>query len=336
VHALAVAQKLGLEISLNVTSRWNVGIIGGSTVTPQDAMKQLTFSRKRGGRRRLHYRATRVSALTNGFYRPIATLAYPLRHGALLPGAAGSGRAAIEDLQFKTASKETGFSMQPSSQVLRNASSVPGEEDAGVNEVVDVSSHVSADGVLRWTFSSGAWEVLRIGYTDSPMRLSDSTGARLGLALDAMSPQAFDDYWRQAISPLLDAAKPYIGASLRFLVTDSWEAGGTNWTADFREQFLRRRGYDPVSYLPIVAGRILTSRDRSNRFLFDLRRTVADLIAINYYDRFAEHAKKRGLGTHPESGGPHGAPIDALENFRNSSYPQTEFWAVSGWHGYRI
>ena len=115
-------------------------------------------------------------------------------------------------------------------------------------------------------------------------------------------------------------------------MTDSWEAGGTNWTADFREEFLRRRGYDPVSYLPIVAGRILTSRDTSDRFLFDLRRTVADLIAINYYDRFAEHAKKRGLGTHPESGGPHGAPIDALENFRNSSYPQTEFWAESGWH----
>jgi len=56
------------------------------------------------------------------------------------------------------------------------------------------------------------------------------------------------------------------------------------------------------------------------------------LIATNYYDRFCEHAKKLGLGTHPEAGGPHGAPIDALENFRSSSYPQAEFWADSGWH----
>jgi hypothetical protein len=44
VHALDVAQKLGLEISLNVTSRWDVGIIGGPTVKPEDAMKLLTFS----------------------------------------------------------------------------------------------------------------------------------------------------------------------------------------------------------------------------------------------------------------------------------------------------
>jgi hypothetical protein len=70
----------------------------------------------------------------------------------------------------------------------------------------------------------------------------------------------------------------------------------------------------------------------SDSFLFDLRRTVADLITENYYDRFAEHSARIGLGTHPESGGPHGAPIDALETFRSASFPQTEYWADSGWH----
>jgi hypothetical protein len=332
VHALQVAQKLGLEISLNVTSRWDVGIIGGPTVKPEDAMKLLTFSQsvvEGGGSRTVQLSPPPA---VNGFYRPIATLAYPLRHGAPLPGAPGSGRTGIEDLSFKTASRETGISMQPLRDGLHNAPSVAGEEDAGVKEVVDISSHMSADGALQWTFPSGTWEVLRIGYTDSPMSLTDYTGATLGLEMDAMSPRAFDHYWQQAIVPLLDAAKPYIGTSLRYLVTDSWEAGGTNWTAGFRSEFQRRRGYDPIPYLPIVAGRILTSRDTSNRFLFDLRRTVADLIATNYYDRFAEHAKARGLGTHPEAGGPHGAPIDALENFRSTSYPQTEFWTVSGWH----
>ena len=332
VHALEVAQKLGLEISLNVTSRWDVGIIGGPTVTPEDAMKLLTFSQsvvEGGGSRTVQLAPPPVA---NGFYRSIATLAYPLRHGASLPGTPGSSREAILDLPFKTASEETGFSMQPLSQELRTAPSVSDEQDADVTQVIDVSSHMSAAGTLVWKFSSGTWEVLRIGYTDSPNGLSDYSGAKLGLEMDAMSSRAFDNYWGQAIVPLLDAAKPYIGTSLRYLVTDSWEAGGTNWTAGFREEFLRRRGYDPIPFLPIVAGRILTSRDTSDRFLFDLRRTVADLIATNYYDRFAEHAKKRGLGIHPESGGPHGAPIDALENFRGSSYPQTEFWAESGWH----
>jgi len=332
VHALDVAQRLGLEISLNVTSRWDVGIAGGSSVTPEDAMKLLTFSRSHvegGGSRTVRLATPHVE---NGFYRPIATLAYPLRHGSPLPGAAGSSRAAIHGLAFKTASEETGISMRRSDPLMRDTPSITGEQDADVDEVVDVTSHVDADGVLSWTFPNGEWEVLQTGYTDSPMKLIDYPGTPRGLAMDAMSARAFDDYWKQAIEPLVDAAKPYIGTSLRYLVTDSWEAGGTNWTEEFRAEFQRRRGYDPIPYLPIVAGRILTSRDTSNKFLFDLRRTVADLITENYYDRFADHAKKRGLETHSESGGPHGAPIDSLETFRGAAFPQTEFWVMSGFH----
>ncbi|HEX4039497.1 MAG TPA: glycosyl hydrolase [Acidobacteriaceae bacterium] len=332
VHALAVAQKLDLEMSLNVTSRWDVGIIGGGTVKPEDAMKLLTWSRtvvSGGGAKTLRLATPRTE---NGFYRPIAALAYPLRHGAALAGSPGSGRAPIVHLAFKTASMETGFSMPRSGQVMREAPPVGGEEDAELGEVVDVTSHMGADGTLQWNFPAGTWEVVRIGYTDSALQLLNSAGRPAGLPLDAMSTVAFDHYWHDAVMPLLQAAQPYIGSSLRGLVTDSWEAGGTNWDAGFREEFKRRRGYDPVPYLPIVAGRILSSRETSNRFLFDLRRTVADLIAENYYDRFADHARQRGLETHPEAGGPHGAPIDALLNFRSTSFPQTEFWVISGTH----
>ena len=334
VHALAEAQRLGLEISLNVTSRLDVGIIGGPSVTPPDAMKWLTFSRTvvDGGAARTLQLAQPHQE--NGFYHPIATLAYPLRHGAALAGSPDSERSAIGDLLFKTAAVETGFSMPPSDQMLRNAPSVPDEQDANVDQVVDLSADMDEKGSLTWTFPAGTWEVLRVGYTDSPPRehLTDSTGKTLGLPLDAMSAQAFDHYWHDSIAPLLDAAKPYIGTSLRYLVTDSWEAGGANWTERFRDEFKRRRGYDPLPYLPVVAGRILSCRQTSDRFLFDLRRTVADLIAENYYDRFADYARKNGLGTHPEAGGPHGAPIDALENFRSATFPQTEFWVVSGTH----
>ena len=332
VHALDVAQKLGLQISLNVTSRWDVGIIGGPTVTPEDALKLLTYSQQivtGGGYKPLHLLPPSIE---NGWYRPIAVLAYPLHHGAPLAGSPGSARRALLNLRFKSASMETGISMPPSTRVARNLPSIPGEQDANLDEVVDLSSDFNTDGTLDWTCPPGTWEILRIGYTDTSKHLTDSKGTPLGLPLDAMSAHAFDDYWQEAVSPLLNAARPYLGKSLRYLVTDSWESGGTNWTATFREEFKRRRGYDPVPYLPIVAGRILTSRDISNRFLFDLRRTVADLVTENYYDHFAAHAHAVGLGTHPESGGPHGAPIDALETFRSSSFPQTEFWAASNYH----
>jgi len=332
VHALAEAKRLNLEISLSVASRWDVGILGGQTVTPEDAIKQLTWSRMQvagGGERTVHIAAPLAF---NGFYRPIAVLAYPLHHGAPLPGRQGSDRAAIPDLFFKTATFETGFSVPHEEKTLRTRASLPGEEDARMDEVVDLTAQMNAQGELRWKFPEGKWEVLAVGYTNTPKKLTDFGLRPHGLPLDPMSPVAFDHYWQQAVMPLLDAAKPYIGSSLRYLVSDSWESGGTNWTASFRDEFRRRRGYDPVPYLPIVSGRILGNREVSDHFLFDLRRTVADLITENCYDRFAEHAAQLGLGTHAESGGPHGAPIDALATFRKASFPQTEYWADSGWH----
>jgi hypothetical protein len=140
-----------------------------------------------------------------------------------------------------------------------------------------------------------------------------------------MSRSAFQHYWETNVDPLLAAAKPF--HSLKYLATDSWELGGTNWTDGFEEEFRQRRGYDPIPYLPVLAGRIVGDRSVTTRFLTDLRRTVADLVVANHYDVFAQMAGQHGLGIEAESGGPHGAPIDALETFRHAAVPQTEFWS---------
>ena len=330
LFALDTAKKLGLEISLNATSGWN---LGGPGVGPQDGAKVLTFSRQivEGGGLRSVQLA--MPPVRNNFYRQIAVLAYPLRHGAALPGDAASGRRAILDFDHKTTVKDTGFSMPLTSHVLRDLQPESGEQDLRAADVIDLSAHAKNGAELEWNYPPGTWEVLRIGYTDSGSLVSTSSGAWQGLMMDYMSRTAFDHYWNRVLAPLIVDAKPYIGSSLRYLVEDSWEeVGGENWTEGFRDEFRKRRGYDPLPYLPTLTGRIVGDRATTNRFLYDLRRTVADLIAENHYDYFAQLAARYGLGTHPESGGPHGAPIDALENFRGSSFPQTEFWAMSDRH----
>jgi hypothetical protein len=330
VHALDVAAKLGLTISLNITSGWN---LGGPMVRPEEASKLLTWSRVTVTGPKTVAQVLPDPPATNGFYRQIAVLAYPLRHGAGLPGEAGDAtRKPIRALDMKSAAIETGFSMPDPIPLLEDFPAAPGEQDTDLKDVRDISNQVQADGTLRWDAPAGDWEILRIGYTDSGAKVSTSSGAWQGLAIDYMDHAAFDSYWNRVVVPLLVAGKPYVGKSLKYLVTDSWELGGTNWTARFRDEFTRRRGYDPVLYLPVVAGRIVEDRDTSNRFLADLRRTVGDLIVSEHYDVFAEHAARYGLGVHPESGGPHGAPIDALETFRSSSFPQTEFWGMSTEH----
>lgn len=357
-HALREADRLGLEITLNITSGWN---LGGPGVTPEQASKVLTWTRTpvAGG----HAVTLKLPApeVRNGYYRQIAVLAYPLAHGqalapqpgsrsargALDPAVVEKRSAAILRLRSVGATNaESGFSMPDTSQMLD--AEVPGDPtgavafaDTSAAAIQNLTAEVAADGSLSWNPPTGDWEVLRIGYTNRGSlsadpneppptpdgRVSTSSAGWQGLAIDYLSRAAFESYWRTSVEPLLIAARPF--HSLKSLATDSWELGGTNWTETFPEQFKARRGYDPIPWLPVVAGRIVGDRDRSTRFLTDLRRTVADLVASEHYDVFAEKAHAYGLGVQAESGGPHGAPIDALETFRNAAIPQTEFWSQS-------
>jgi hypothetical protein len=329
LHALKTAAALHLEVTLNATSGWN---LGGPDVPPAQASKLLTWSRTVVEEGKSFDGALPMPPIKDGFYRQIAVLAYPLAHGSGLAGHAGNARAAITQLKFKTASAETGFSMPPSEPLLEDAPPTAGEEDTELASVIDVSAQVDASGRMSWQPpTKGAWEILRVGYTDSDARVSTASGAWQGLAIDYLDRGAFDSYWDRTLAPLLEASRPYLKTTLIALATDSWEVGGTNWTGRFSEEFRRRRGYDPIRYLPIVTGRIVNDRATSDRFLNDLRRTVGDLIT-DHYDHFAERAKVYGLGTQCESGGPHGAPMDALETFRSSAMPQTEFWAQSEEH----
>ncbi|HEY1647289.1 MAG TPA: glycosyl hydrolase [Terracidiphilus sp.] len=327
LHAVETAHKLGLEITLTITSGWD---LGAPFIEPKDAIKILTWSRtitNNDGKTIVPEPSPK-----HPFYERIAVLAYPLRHGLNLAGESGDQRAPRANLRQKAALAETGGSMPRSDDLLFDITGTAGEEDANVSEVVDVTQFVDSKGVLHWKAPSlGAWEVLNIGYTNSGAKLSPGSGAWQGLSLDTLSPAALDMYWDKQVVPLLDQAKPYLGNTIKYVTTDSWEMGGMNWTEKFREEFRRRRGYDPVSYLPIVAGRILDSRKVSDEFLNDLRRTVADLINL-HFDTMAERAAHFGLGVQCESGGPHGEPIDALETFRNSAVPQTEFWGMSKVH----
>jgi hypothetical protein len=327
LHAAETAHKLGLEITLTITSGWD---LGAPFIQPKDAVKVLTWSRTLAGGTETVLPAPSIK---NQFYQRIAVLAYPLRYGANLPGEHGDIRAPRLNLPQKSAAVEIGWSTPASAYLLFDPKGKPGDEDAEVSDVRNVTEHVGSDGILHWTPPApGPWEILTIGYTDSGARLGPGSGAWQGLSLDTLSPETLDYYWDRAVVPLLKAARPYLGNTIKYVTTDSWEMGGMNWTADFQQEFIKRRGYDPIPYLPIVAGRILASREVSDRFLADLRRTVGDLITA-HFDRMAQRAAEFGLGTQCESGGPHGEPIDALETFRHAAVPQTEFWSESKHRG---
>ena len=322
-HALAEADRLGLQISLNIVSGWN---LGGPMVTPEYSAKLVTWSQTtvKGPIQFDAFLPQPKSKLN--FYRDIAVLAYPLRHGP------APNPHPIANLPVKGSFKEAGSSTPDTKPLLFDIPATPGEQDTGSRDVRTISPNMDATGRLRWNVPAGDWEILRFGYTASGSKVSTASGAWQGLVIDYLDRNAFEWYWKTVIDPILADVKPYGGKTLAYVVTESWELDGVNWTPRFAAEFRKRRDYDLTPYLPVFAGRIVDDRETSLRFLNDLRKTVGDLVADEHYAVFQNFAQRYGMDIHPEAGGPHGAPLDALKCLGRSAFPQMEFWAKSPIH----
>ncbi|MCU0782354.1 MAG: hypothetical protein MUF04_14830, partial [Akkermansiaceae bacterium] len=227
------------------------------------------------------------------------------------------------------------FTAAESWHLLDPGPAQPHDQPVPPAAVVDLTDNMDAGGRLRWTAPPGRWEVMRFGVTLSGSHVSTHSEGGGGLAIDYLDRAALDRYWQKTLDPIFAAVKPHLGRSLRFLHTDSWELGPVNWTRLMPEEFQRLRGYDITPWLPVLGGHLVGSRERTDRFLNDFRRTLADLMAANKYEGFSEKARALGLGIHPESGGPHAGPMDALRNLGISDVPMGEFWSTSPSHRVR-
>ncbi len=249
--------------------------------------------------------------------------------GSEVGSGATKARAEVSNLKAKAVFTELGGSAPDTSFLLDDAPDAPGEEDAKLSQVVNISAKMGADGTLNWTPPAGNWHVMRFGYTYSGAKVSTSSADWQGRVLDHLSADALRGYWGRNIAPILDDIGPLAGKSVKYVHTDSWEFGGTNWTSDFAAQFAKRRGYDPTLYLPIVAGKILDNRSTGTAFLADLRKTIGDMVAENHYATLNALAAERNMGIQPESAGPHAGPFDGLKNYGQSDIAMSEFWSPS-------
>jgi hypothetical protein len=317
-HALNEAKRLGLELGLSIQSGWN---LGGPNVTPDFAAKQLTWSEIRIEGPAQYEQKLPSPKNRSNYYKDICALAYPT--------SPETNHKPIENLQLKAGYKELGGSAPDCRFLLNDRPSSPGEQDALLRDIRNISEKMALDETLKWSVPAGNWTVLRFGYTITNAEVSTYSADWKGHVIDYLSRDAFDRYWNEVVEPLLAEAGPLTGTTLKQLETDSWECGGMNWSPDFAADFVKYRGYDPIPYLPVFAGKIVESRDVSNAFLADFRKTLGDCVADNHYKVFAEHAHRHNMQIQPESGGPHAGPLDAIKNLGMSDIVMGEFWAPS-------
>jgi len=201
---------------------------------------------------------------------------------------------------------------------------LPRNQVIAKDRIIDLSDRLGAGGQITWDVPPGRWTVLRLGHTSTGATTRPAPEPGLGLECDKLDRAALDAHYRDFLGKLMSDLGPLTGKSLTALHIDSWEMGPQNWTARFPQEFRDRRGYDLRPYLPVMTGRVVDSLEISERFLWDLRQTVLELIAENHAGHLAELAHKSGLRLSIE---PYdGTPCDDMTYGSRADVPMGEFW----------
>jgi hypothetical protein len=198
--------------------------------------------------------------------------------------------------------------------------------------VLNLTDRLRADGTLDWSPPPGRWQILRLGYSLVGTMNHPAPLEATGLEVDKYDAAAVRRYMDHYIDTYRETVGPALlgGKGIRAILTDSIEVGASNWTPNMIDQFRRLRGYDPTPWLPALTGMIVGSRQSSDRFLYDFRRTLADLLASEHYATIAGAAHENGLIVYGEALEDHRPLLgDDMAMRKSADVPMAAMWAFS-------
>ncbi|KEZ94293.1 hypothetical protein IL45_03840 [Nonlabens ulvanivorans] len=300
------AKRLDLELAFHNSAGWSSS--GGPWVTEENAMQTVVFSEVaiQGNQ---NYKEQLPKPKTKfKYYKDIAVLAFPKPKTP----------QKIDGLDYKMLSERVRNHLLPDRKDISAASIISKQS------IINLTDKVSKEGILDWDVPKGEWIVLRLGHTPIGTTNRPAPPEARGLEVDKMSKKALDAYWKGGVQPIIDKLGDLIGTTVNNCLIDSYEVETTNWTVGFDTQFEDLRGYDLMAYLPTLAGYYVESGEVSERFLWDFRRTIGDLIAENYYAHFRDLCHKNGMKFSVE---PYWGPFDNMQVGATGDIVMCEFWS---------
>lgn len=193
-------------------------------------------------------------------------------------------------------------------------------------DVIDISASLHGD-TLVWKAPAGHWTVMRTGMRPTGVPNGPAAAEGTGAEVDKLTTAYLQHHFDSFIGEILRRIPPQDRRTFRVIVADSYEKGGQNFTDTFLADFADRYGYDPLPFLPVYDGTVVGSRDISDRFLWDMRRFVADRLAYAHIGGMREKAHENGLTLWLENYGHWGFPGEFLQYGGQSDEVSGEYWS---------
>jgi hypothetical protein len=195
-----------------------------------------------------------------------------------------------------------------------------------LNKVMDLTRQLSPNGTLLWNVPKGDWIIVRYGMVPTGVTNSPASVEGTGLELDKLNKAGIAHHFGSFAGKIKDRIAPEHRTALKWLVADSYETGSQNWTDDMAIDFKTAMGYDPLKWLPTLSGRVVASAELSNRFLWDLRRFIADRVSSQYVGGLRDISHQHGMKLWLENYGHWGFPGEFLQYGSQADEVSGEFW----------
>jgi len=284
-YALDEAARLGIQISAVMSNGWYQG---GPWVTPEMGAQMLVWSET-----------------------PVT-------------GPSAFSKALPDPDKFRKG-KRAGISKQAKGHFKTVAVLAFRQNDKGElikDSMVRLDDKVRPDGTLDWSVPDGKWAIFRFAHVPNFVPMKQDSPGFTGLQIDHMSAPVMEMFFNKVGVPMLEAAGPHVGKTLDFFHEDSVELGHFDWTGDFPAQFKKRRKYDLIPWLPVLAGKKFAGQPEAARVENDFVETVDQVFTDEHYGKFRELCHRHGIKLQTEGGDVH----SSLRLKGMTDLPMGEFW----------
>ena len=196
------------------------------------------------------------------------------------------------------------------------------------DKIIDLTERLSAEGTLTWNVPPGDWTVLRFVMVSTGIKNGFAALNASGFEVDKLNKDAAGQHFEGYVGDIFKSMPLDDRKSLKYIIVDSYEVGAQNWTDDFADRFFGTYNYDIKPYLPVLTGIVVNSVEESSRFLWDLRRLVADGLAHEYIAGLQEMCEENDLQLWLENYGHWGFPGEFLMYGGQADLLAGEFWTT--------
>ena len=146
-----------------------------------------------------------------------------------------------------------------------------------------------------------------------------------GPILDHYNKETVEKYLNRMSDALFSSYKEIGKIPLRAMFCDSIELARANWTKDFSQEFMTRRGYAIEPYLLFVLDEERFQLEISRRVRYDFYKTLVELFQENFIETFHKWCHESGFQSRFQA---YGTPwlMGMLDGYLIPDIPEGETW----------